>query len=165
MKKHDQTEKPKKERAKAAKQLHPSKKKSDKGALIKGMSKRLPIELLDEPSFKDGLQQIMRNYAGVYALYRKNTLYYVGLATNLYWRLLAHTKNRNKGKWDRFAIFRVGRVRYLKDMETLLLRVAAPIGNKVSGHLLHRDADLTRVLRRIQREQLRRLKRIKIVMR
>ena len=135
-----------------------------KAHLIKGMSRRLPIELLDEPSFKDGLQQIMRNY-GVYALYRKNTLYYVGLATNLYWRLLAHTKNRNKGKWDRFAIFRVGRVRYLKDMETLLLRVAAPPGNKVSGHLLHRDADLTRVLRRIQREQLQRLKRIKIVMR
>lgn len=67
MKKHDQTEKPKKEITKSAKQLRPSKKKSDKGALIKGMSKRLPIELLDEPSFKDGLQQIMRNYAGVYA--------------------------------------------------------------------------------------------------
>ena len=164
MKKHEQTEKPEKEPAPAAKQPRPSKKKSDKGALIKGMSKRLPVELLDEPSFKDGLQQIMRNYAGVYALYRKNTLYYVGLATNLYWRLKGHTKNRHKGKWDRFAIFRVDRVRYLKDIETLLLCVATPPGNKVSGHL-HRDADLTRVLRRIQSEQLRRLKRIKRAMR
>jgi len=136
------------------------KKKSTKGALIKGMSKRLPVELLDEPSFKEGLQQIMRNYAGVYALYRGKKLHYVGLARNLYWRLLGHTKNRHKGKWDRFAIFRVDRVRYLKDIETLLLRVAAPPGNKVSGHL-HRDADLTRVLRRIQSEQLRRLKRIR----
>jgi hypothetical protein len=91
---------------------------------------------------------------------KKNRLYYVGLATNLYWRLLGHTKNKHKGKWDRFAIFRVDRVRYLKDIETLLLRVAQPPGNAVSGHL-HRDADLTQVLRRIQREQLRRLKRIK----
>jgi hypothetical protein len=121
------------------------------------------VELLDEPSFKDGLQKIMRNYAGVYALYKNNRLYYFGLATNLYWRLLDHTKNRNKGKWDRFAIFRVDQVRYLKDIETLLLQVADPPGNIVSGHL-HRDADLTRVLRRIQSEQLRRLKRIKKAM-
>ena len=156
--------KPNTETSTAAKQAVPSKRKSNKGALIKGMSKRLPIELLDEPSFKEGLQQIMRNYAGVYALYYKNALYDVGLATNLYWRLLGHTRNRHKGQWDSFAIFRVDRVRYLKDIETLLLCVAAPPGNRVSGHL-HRDADLTRVLRRIQREQLRRLKRIKKALR
>jgi len=163
MKKHKTTKKPKIESSELIEKPSELKKKSNKGALIKGMSKRLPVELLGEPSFKDGLQQIMRNYAGVYALYKKNRLYYVGLATNLYWRLLAHTKNRNKGKWDSFAIFRVDRVRYLKDIETLLLQVADPPGNVVSGHL-HRDADLTRVLRRIQSEQLRRLKRIKKAM-
>jgi hypothetical protein len=138
--------------------------RSNKGALIKGMSQPLPVELLGEPSFKSGLQEIMRDYAGVYALYDRDRLYYVGLATNLYWRLLGHTKNKHRGKWNRFAIFRIGRVRYLKDIETLLLRVAEPPGNVVSGHV-RRDADLTRVLRKIQRDQLRRLHRIRKALR
>ena len=135
-------------------------KKTSKGALVKGVSRRLPLDLLYEPSFKHGLQEITRGYSGIYLLYRCKRLYYVGLATNLYWRLVGHTKNRHKGKWDSFAIFRVGRVRYLKDIESILLRVAAPPGNAVSGHF-HRDADLTKVLKKIQREQTRRLKRIR----
>lgn len=69
------------------------KKRSNKGALIKGMSRRLPVELLGEISFRDALHQIMRGYAGVYALYKRDRLYYIGLANNLYWRLLGHTKN------------------------------------------------------------------------
>jgi GIY-YIG catalytic domain len=136
--------------------------KSNKGMLIKGMSKRLPIELLDDLSFKEGLDGIMRGYAGVYALYRRRNLYYVGLATNLYWRIRSHTKNRHKGKWDSFAIFRINRVRYLKDIETLLLRVAVPVGNAVSGHV-QRDADLTRVLKRLHSEQMRKLKKLRRV--
>jgi hypothetical protein len=137
---------------------------SSKGALIKGMSNRLPIELLGDLSFKDGLQKIMRGYAGVYALYKGDKLYYVGLATNLYGRLRGHTKNKHRRKWDRFAIFRVGRVRYLKDMETLLLQVAKPPGNSLSGHV-HRDADLTRILRLVTHENTMRLKRIRKALR
>ena len=138
--------------------------RSDKGALIKGMSRRLPIELLGDRSFEDGLQEIMRGYAGVYALYKDNSLYYVGLATNLYNRLRWHTKNKHQGKWNRFAIYRVSRVRYLKDMETLLLQVAKPPGNAVNGRV-HADADLTRVLRQVHRENTLRLRRIKKALR
>jgi hypothetical protein len=134
-------------------------KKSSKGALVKGVSARLPVELLDEPTFKQGLQEITRGYSGIYFLYKHNTLYYIGLAKNLYWRLLGHTRNKHRGKWNSFAIFRVGRVRYLKDIESLLLRAARPPGNSVSGHF-HRDADLTKVLKKIRSEQMRRLKRI-----
>ena len=135
------------------------KQKSNKGALLKGMTRRLPVKLLGDRSFEDGLQEIMRGYAGVYALYDGEKLYYVGLANDLYNRLRWHTKNKHKGKWDRFAIFRVRRVRLLKDMETLLLQVAEPPGNSVSGRL-HRDADLTRVLRLVLRESRRRLNRL-----
>ena len=60
---------------------------SYKGALIKGMTRRIPIQLLGDLSFQEGLEKIMRGYAGVYALYRGKRLYYVGLATNLYNRL------------------------------------------------------------------------------
>src|ERR1700688_1957934 len=128
-----------------------SKKRSSRGALLKGMSRRLPIELLGSRSFEKGLKEIMRGYAGVYALYKRKRLYYVGLATDLYNRLRWHTRNKHKGRWDQFAIFRITRVGYLKDMETLLLQVAKPPGNSLSGRL-HRDADLTRVLRRALRE-------------
>lgn len=141
----------------ATRSLKPkAKRKSSKGALIKGMSQRLPIELLDEPAFVEGLRDIMRGYSGIYLLYRKNTLYYVGLAKNLYSRLRGHTRNKHRGKWNAFAFFRVGRVSYLKDIETLLLLVANPSGNAVSGHF-HRDSDLTQVLRRISQDQTRRL--------
>lgn len=135
------------------------KKTSSKGALVKGVSAKLPIDLLDEPTFKHGLQEITRGYSGLYFLYKRNTLYYIGLAKNLYWRLVSHSKNKHKGHWDSFAIFRVGRVRYLKDIESLLLRAARPPGNSVSGNF-HRDANLTKVLKGIRAEQMRRLKRI-----
>ena len=138
--------------------------KSFKGALIKGMTRRIPIQLLGDLSFQEGLEKIMRGYAGVYALYRGRRLYYVGLATNLYNRLRWHTKNKHKGKWDQFAIFRVRRVHYLKDMETLLLQVAVPPGNSFTGRL-HRDADLTRVLRGVLRENRLRLNRLRKVLR
>lgn len=146
-------------RKKASSATRARKPRSSKGALVKGVSKRLPIELLDEPTFKRGLQEITRGYSGIYFLYKRNRLYYIGLAKSLYGRLVGHTKNKHKGKWDSFAIFRVGRVRYLKDVESLLLRAATPPGNSVSGNF-HRDADLTKVLKQIRREQVRRLKRI-----
>lgn len=136
---------------------------SRKGLLIKGASKPLPIELLEEQSFRVGLHEIMRGYSGLYVLYKKKRLYYIGLANNLFWRLHHHTRNRHKGKWDRFAIFRVDRVRYLKDIESLLLQVARPPGNAVGGHF-HRDGDFTKILRRIQSEQMRTLKRIRKVL-
>ena len=141
-----------------SKQKRRRKQKSNKGALIKGMSKALPIELLRDPAFEEGLNEMMRGYAGVYAVYKRKKLYYVGLATNLYWRIRGHAKNK-KGKWDSFAIFRINRVRYLKDLETLLLRVAEPPGNKVSGHL-QRTQDFTRMLRRVHSEQTRRLRKL-----
>ncbi len=137
--------------------------KSNKGALVKGVSMKLPVDILAEPTFRIGLKEITRGYSGIYLLYKRKKLYYVGLAKDLYWRLAGHTRDRHKGKWDSFAIFRVGRVRYLKDIESLLLRVASPPGNAVIGHF-HRDSDLTKVLTKIQREQVRRLNRIRKVL-
>lgn len=136
------------------------KKASRKGALIKGMSKRLPAEILTDPAFEEGLDSIMRGYSGIYALYRKKTLYYVGLTKNLRGRLKSHQKDVHATKWDSFVIFRIQRVNYLKDIETLLTRIVEPPGNRVKGNV-PRDADLNRILRRIRREQERSLRRIK----
>src|SRR6266702_1488413 len=116
---------------------------SGKGALIKGMTKRLPSEILDNRIFEQRLRQVMRGYAGVYALYRKTRLYYVGLTNNLFGRVRWHLRDRHAGKWDSFVIFRIKRVNYLKDIETLLMQVVQPPGNRVKGKL-PRDADINR---------------------
>ncbi|HAL56917.1 MAG TPA: hypothetical protein DCP63_10700 [Bacteroidetes bacterium] len=71
--------------------------RSRKGALIKGMSTRLPSEILDNPIFRERLTEIMKGYAGIYALYRNEKLYYVGLTRDLFGRLNWHLKDRHAG--------------------------------------------------------------------
>jgi hypothetical protein len=46
-----------------------------------------------------------------------------------------HLRDRHRRKWDSFKIFRIKKVNYLKDVETLLLNVHATNGNSVTGHL------------------------------
>jgi hypothetical protein len=84
-------------------------------------------------------QRIIRAYVrkreGVYALYRKGRLYYVGLARDLKWRLGAHLKDRHKLKWDSFSVYLTVDGQHLKELESLMLRVISPKpeGNKQSG--------------------------------
>jgi hypothetical protein len=125
--------------------------KSGKGALLKGMSRRLSSELLDDPLFRKSLQQIMRGYAGIYALYRGKSLYYTGLTRNLLGRIKWHQRDRHAGRWDHFVIFRIHRVRYLKDIETLVLNLVEPPGNRHRGKV-PRDADINRVLQATLKE-------------
>lgn len=52
-------------------------KRTTKGNLIKGMSRRLPAEILDSHLFKQRLREIMRHFSGIYALYNKENIYYI----------------------------------------------------------------------------------------
>lgn len=87
----------------------------------------------------DEYQAIIRAYVrhreGVYALYRKDRLYYIGLARDLSWRLGAHLKDRHMGKWDSFSVYLTVDGQHMKELESLMLRVIAPKpkGNKQSG--------------------------------
>lgn len=135
-------------------------KKSVRGALVKGMTKRLPAEILSDSAFEEGLNSIMKGFSGIYALYHGKKLYYVGLTKDLQARINRHQKDRHANKWDSFVIFRIERVAFLKDIEMLLINVADPKGNKGKGRL-PREANLNRVLREIQRERERELKQIR----
>ena len=53
-----------------------------KGALIRGASQLLPRELLFEPTFREELRGLMRGYSGLYVLYKRKSLYYIGLAND-----------------------------------------------------------------------------------
>jgi hypothetical protein len=94
------------------------------------------LERIDSRAL-DNYQQIIRNYVrhreGVYALYKKDRLYYVGLARDLRWRLDAHLKDRHRKKWDKFSVYLTVNSQHLKELESLMLRVIRPKGNLQSG--------------------------------
>jgi len=141
-----------------------SKKKTTKGALIKGMSKKLPYSILGNPVFKKRLKEIMKGYSGIYALYRKDRLYYVGLTTDLFGRINWHLKDRHAGKWDSFVIFRIKRVDYLRDIETLITHLVKVPGARVKGKV-PRDADINRILKEIFRDHSKEMKEIERALR
>ncbi len=156
---HKGVEDAKLDKVKRLKPKQPRKKGMGKGALIKGMTKRLPSEILANPLFRVGLQGVMRGYAGIYALYHGPKLYYVGLTRNLFSRVRWHLRDRHARKWDSFVIFRIKRVNYLKDIETLLTQLVTTPGNRVKGKV-PRDADINRVLRVILREETAEIRKI-----
>jgi hypothetical protein len=109
----------------------------------------------------DKYQHLIRKYIrgrnGIYALYRSDKLYYVGLAKNLRTRLKQHLKDRHRDSWDRFSVYLTIGTSFIKEMESLLLRIAQPPGNKVNGRF-HKCQNLQRTfardIRTEQREQL-----------
>jgi hypothetical protein len=80
--------------------------------------------------------EFARGKSGVYALYKGNSLYYVGLAKNLRSRLHHHLRDRHAEQWNRFSIFLTQNDEHLKELESLVLRIAAPEGNRVGGKFM-----------------------------
>ena len=73
---------------------------------------------------------------GLYALYKKHgELYYVGRASNLLQRLGTHTSDLHGKKWDKLAIYIIDEKLTLHDVESLLIAVSKPEGNKNRGRL------------------------------
>ena len=103
------------------------------------------------------VRQYVRQRRGVYALYRRDKLYYVGLASSLSSRLEQHLKNRHKQSWDRFSVYLTIGDSHLKELESLILRIVKPIGNKQSGKFVSAE-DLHRKfandIRELHRQEL-----------
>ncbi len=79
------------------------------------------------------IRQYVRQRHGVYALYRRDRLYYVGLASNLRTRLGHHLKDRHGQSWDRFSVYLTIGDSHLRELESLLLRIVKTKGNKQKG--------------------------------
>jgi hypothetical protein len=79
------------------------------------------------------IRQYVRSRHGVYALYRRDKLYYVGLASNLRTRLGHHLKDRHSQSWDRFSVYLTIGDSHLRELESLLLRIVKTKGNKQRG--------------------------------
>ena len=119
-------------------------------ALVFQHLERVSRKLLEE--HPDIVRQFIGRNAGVYALYRKNKLYYVGLASVLRNRLKAHGKNRHGKLWDHFSIYLTIKDQHLREIEALLLRITQPPGAKQSGKLAQ-SRDMKRQIMKAIREK------------
>ena len=108
--------------------------------------KRLVVQHLEDISWRvleqypQIVQEMIRGRAGVYALYRKRKLYYVGLASNLMRRLKTHLKDRHHGAWERFSVYLTVHDEHLKELESLILRIVNPTGNKTLGKFTNSES-------------------------
>jgi Restriction Enzyme Adenine Methylase Associated len=88
-------------------------------------------------------QQFFRDSArrrnGVYALYLKKQLYYVGLARDLRGRLKQHLGDRHGHSWDRFSLYLTIGEEHIRELESLVLRIVRPSGNKQMGKFLRAE--------------------------
>ena len=132
------------------------------------MAKRTPLvcQQLENISrealgkYQDIIRQYVRRRHGVYALYRRGKLHYVGLASNLRSRLRHHLRDRHQDSWDRFSVYLTIGDTHLKELEALILRIVKPAGNKVKGKFAKCEdirKKFARDVRRNQRDELRSL--------
>jgi hypothetical protein len=58
----------------------------------------LPIQIIQNPVFEEHVRTLMKGHSGIYLLYKRKTLHYVGLASkNLLGCLKDHQKDGHKG--------------------------------------------------------------------
>jgi len=110
--------------------------------------------------YQDIVREHVRRRHGVYALYRRGKLYYVGLASNLRGRLANHLRDRHRDSWDRFSVYLTIGDKHLRELESLVLHVVRPVGNRQKGRFA-RSTNLrglfAREVRALHRAELRQL--------
>lgn len=114
---------------------------------------RMSGRILDE--HPGVIREYVRGKRGIYALYRRSKLYYVGLASDLRSRLKRHLRDRHAGKWDSFSLYLTEGSEHLRELEALALRITMPQGNK-SKTKFSGSRDLRRYFKRKIKEAQRR---------
>lgn len=96
------------------------------------------IENLRREALVQHLREI-KNYSkdkhGIYALYKGTKIYYVGLARSLSVRIKQHLQDRHGGNWDSFSLYITSEQTFLRELESVILRILQPKGNKAKGKL------------------------------
>jgi hypothetical protein len=106
---------------------------SKTNSIVRGFFERVSWKVLDK--YRPMVKQLIRGHAGVYALYKGDRLYYIGLASNMMPRVNHHLKDRHAGKWDKFSVYLTIEDAHIRPLEALMMRVSNPPGNRVSGRL------------------------------
>ncbi|TAJ86347.1 MAG: DUF2924 domain-containing protein [Reyranella sp.] len=128
----------------------PKPRRTRREGLVYGHLERVSRDLLKEHFAT--VQRYVGKGSGIYALYRKDRLIYVGLASALSGRVRAHLRDRHKETWDQFSIYLTVRDQHIKELESLLLRIAKPESN-VQGGKLFGSRDLKSKVQQAIRQQ------------
>jgi len=102
--------------------------------------------------YRSVTRELIKGRHGIYALYRREKLYYVGLARSLMGRVNQHLRDHHHGKWDRFSVYLTATDRHMRELESMLVRIATPSGNRQTGRL-RRARDLRKLLNSRIRDQ------------
>jgi len=130
------------------------KKKQESQGLVFQHLEKMSRTLLEK--YPEVVREFAKSQNGIYALYKGNKLYYVGLAKNLRTRLRSHLRDRHRSTWDRFSIFLTTSGKHLKELESLVLRIASPKGNRTAGKFIQSRNLLPTIrkkIREIQRKE------------
>ena len=102
-------------------------------AVVIGHLERVSRRIFDK--YQRQITDMIRGRHGVYALYRHNKLYYIGLAGNLRNRIKTHLKDKHGSSWNYFSLYVFKSESHIRELEALLLRIAYPEGNRQRGKL------------------------------
>ena len=122
--------------------------------IVMGHLEKVSSKVFDR--YRKQITEMIRGNYGVYALYRRDKLYYVGLATDFRRRINQHLRDRHKKKWNHFSLYIIGKSDHIREVEALLLRIADPTGNSQRGRL-SRSKDLRPELKRLLVEDSKRV--------
>ncbi len=91
--------------------------------------------------FPKQISELVGGRHGVYALYDEDELYYVGKAVDLKRRVKQHLKDEHKALWTHFSLFFTGKKEYISIIESIIISIAHPQGNKIkpSGKVANKD--------------------------
>jgi hypothetical protein len=133
-------------------------KKGKRQSLVSQYLENVSRKALEE--YQDVVRNFVRGRHGIYVLYRRDRLYYVGLASNLRNRLKAHLKDRHGASWDRFSVYLTIQDGHIRELESLALRILKPVGNRVGGKFARAENLRTRLAREIRELERGRLMEI-----
>jgi len=131
-------------------------KKAKRGSrpIVVGHLEKISSKVFDR--YRKQITDMIRGNYGVYSLYRRDKLYYIGLATDFRRRINQHLKDRHKGKWNYFSLYLIRKIDNLREIEALLVRIGKPGGNKQKGKL-KRSKNLRPRLKRLLSEDTKRV--------
>jgi len=121
-------------------------------SIIVGHLERISSKVFDQ--YRKQITDIIKGNYGVYALYRREKLYYIGLATDFRKRINQHLRDRHKGKWSHFSLYIIRKSDHIREIETLLLRITNPTGNSMKGKLKN-SRNLAPKLKRLMLEDFK----------
>lgn len=113
------------------------------------------MEKIGQKVFTDyslAITELIKGHQGIYALYKKDKLYYIGLASNLKNRIKHHLNDRHKDCWTHFSLYIIRKEEHIKEIESLVLRISYPKGNAIKGKLTQ-SKDLRPILKTKMKEQ------------